>query len=651
MHMCTLLANGFQGFSTMSLASIIDLKAGVSLIKMDRNFFALKTFFSLDSPAVQATWEGLINILIDLRDWDAFKVLVDAAIRAHRVSWIKNHATLLVNNIALAGFARMESLSAQLLSADIIVSLPQRLLNEILFRVACQLDTRTMKSLVEAGASFVNFTGEMHRDGILDVPQEGRRFRPTWNSCESKQLTSLLLMAGFDVDWYISPWFGKRLFPGISSDKRWDWPIYARWHTREDGNRISSFGPFKQDPVFLLDILWVQGHLALYETMLPHSRSAKERVTVSGLLIATHAGDDQLRIYLDSRLDDARLDRCMILEIALSLAASRGNTAAIESLVRYDVNVDTPMLVDEFSPVLEAAKNSQIDALSVLINTGADVKRINDYFLRRHPHWSYEVFDYLSHQRIVPKLDAMSLLMAIDRDPLDERLVDLILQTGVQIDTLLRGINLIQRAIRRNSGIKAVRFLHSRGVEIHSRPCPVTGATMLHDVFKGRRPYQEMVEIVEFLLDNGAHCKTDVEQGGPTILELLAFHGGHGNWPLDLFNTLLDRGASVNGPKERFPHFEAIPVWGSLINSGQATEELIWRIIDMGTDIHTSRWNGRTPLQLSILCGRYEMAFQLLMRGADVNAPALQPHGRTALQAACDRHDVTLSVYHKLSNT
>ncbi|KAI1741385.1 hypothetical protein F4680DRAFT_447295 [Xylaria scruposa] len=642
MHMCTLLANGFEGLNTMTLASIIDLKAGVSLIRIDRNFSALKTFLSLDSSAVQATWEGLVNILIDLREWDAFKVVVDAAIKAHRVSWIKSHAALLVNNIALADSAVGESLSAQLLSADIIVSLPQRLLNEILFRVAWQLNTRTMKTLIKAGACFVNFTGEMHRDGIMKMPQEGRRFRPTWNSTESKQLTSLLLMAGFDVDCYISPEYGRGLFPGITSDQRWRWPIYARWQSTKNPNRSPLIDPFNLDPVSFLDILWVQGHLALYETMLLHSRSAKERVTVSGTLVASHAGHDQLRIYLDSRLDDEKLDRRTILEITLSLAAARGDAAAIESLVRHGVDVDTPMLVAEFSPVLEAAKNSQIEALSVLIDAGAEVTRVGDYFSRRHPSWSYEVFDYLFHQQIVPKLDAMSLIIVLRRDPMDERLADLILRTSVQIDTLLHGINLIQLAIRRSCDIKAVRFLHSRGGEIHSRPCPITGTTMLHDVFKDYRPYQEAVELVEFLLYNGAHCKIDVEQGGPTILELLALHGGPGNWPLELFITLLDRGASVNGPKERFPHLEIIPVWGSLMNTRQATEELIWRVIDMGTDIHTSRWKGRTPLQLSIVLGRYEMATKLLMRGADVNAPALQLHGRTALQAACDRRDVSL---------
>ncbi|KAI0474220.1 hypothetical protein F4859DRAFT_514761 [Xylaria cf. heliscus] len=585
-------------FSSAISRSLI-IKAGVSLVKTDRNFSVLKTTFSLDYPAVQATWEGLINILIDLRDWDALRVLVNAAIKAHRFSWINNHAPLLVNNIALVGFARWESLSTQLFSEDIITSLPQRLLNEILFRVACKLDTRTMEVLVKAGACFVNFTGDMHRDGILDVPQEERRFRPTWNACEAKQLTSLLLMAGFDVDRFISPGFSKRLFPGISSDKRWHWPIYVCRQSAED-------------PVFLLDILWIQGHLALYEAMLPHSRSAKERVTVSGILVATHAGDDQLHIYLDSRLDDGRLGQRMMLETALSLAAARGDDAAIQSLVRHGVNVDTPMLVGEFCPVLGAAKYSQIDALRALINAGAD-------------------------------LDAMLLIMTIDRDSIDEQLAELILRTSVPVDTLLHGINLIQLAIRRSGGnIKAVRFLHSRGVEIHSRPCPVTGATMLHDVFTDYRPYQDAVELVEFLLDNGASCKIDVEQGGPTILELLAFHGSRNNWPLELFLTLLDRDASVNGPKERFPHLEAIPVWGSLIHSRQATDELIWRVIDMGTDIHTSRWKGRTPLQLSILCGRYEMASQLLMRRADVNAPALQSHGRTALQAACYRHDASL---------
>ncbi|KAI0538524.1 hypothetical protein GGR58DRAFT_501189 [Xylaria digitata] len=326
--------------------------------------------------------------------------------------------------------------------------------------------------------------------------------------------------------------------------------------------------------------------------MLPHSRSAKERATMSGVLVATHAGDDQLRIYLDSRLEDARPDRCIILEIALSLETARGDAPAIESLVRYGVNVDTPMLVDKFCTILKAAKNSQIDALSAVVNTGPDVKRISAYFLRRHPSWSYEVFNYLFRRRIVPKLDAMSLINIIGKDPLDERLVDPILQTSVQIDTLLHGINLIQLTIQRFCGIKAVRFLHSRGVEIHRFS-----------------PYQEAVELVEFLLDNGTHCKIDVEQGGPTILELFAFHGGRGNWSLELFITLLDRDASVNGPKERQKNLSGV----------------------------SSKWEP-TSTQVDGKAARH------------CNFPFSASHDRTALQAACDRHDVSLGFVRHLSD-
>ncbi|KAI1330013.1 hypothetical protein F5Y16DRAFT_416605 [Xylariaceae sp. FL0255] len=122
MHVCTLLANGFGLYYLENTADVV---AGFSLIKIHQNLPALKAFFGLDSPAVQATWKGLITLFrLPKLDWEAFQILVEIGFQVHGAAWIKQNSTHLIRTVALGGWQKMEPISSLLLSKDILETMP-----------------------------------------------------------------------------------------------------------------------------------------------------------------------------------------------------------------------------------------------------------------------------------------------------------------------------------------------------------------------------------------------------------------------------------------------------------------------------------------------------------------------------------------------
>ncbi|KAI0427177.1 ankyrin [Xylaria sp. FL1042] len=624
MDVCTFHANGFSWEETAK--AFDNVEAGVSLIKIDRNLPALKTFFSLELPAVEATWAGFIQLMSDLRDWDAFRILVKIGLDIHKGAWARRYADFLFKSAAKAGFDKMGSLAGRLISTEVFYSWSPETVNEILFLAACQLDTATVSVLTQAGACFTSIPPILKSLGQ----------RKGWRMSDFEQFTSLLLKAGFQIDC-------KTFELGAT---RADWTVYPLC-VAEKPNAVR--GMIQRFQAYFLDCLWIHGQHNLYKAMGARSQRLREQINIPGIVIAAHDGPEQLQLYLELRKEEQGSDRETILEIALCMAADIGDTNAIQSLVDLGVNPNTPRLREEHHPLLAAAENSRIDALRVLIGLGADTTRIKDYFPYVESYWDEtnwqpDVVKYLFREGVIEKLGIRSLIEAIQQSPMDEDFADMVLQTSVPFDAMMDGLNLIQIAIRKRCDVDAVKFLHSRGVEVHSRPCPEQGTTMLHDAVKyGRHTsYKEMNALVEFLLEKGADCTT--EWGGPTILELLAFTCAKKNYPLDLFTFLLDRGAKLVRPRKVFWHNNN-PVLMALIRCQQVSDDLILRIMNSGADTHctkyqysvTSPHHQWTPLQAAIHEGHHEVARQLLfIRGADINAPAFAICGCTALQAACN---------------
>lgn len=131
--------------------------------------------------------------------------------------------------------------------------------------------------------------------------------------------------------------------------------------------------------------------------------------------------------------------------------------------------------------------------------------------------------------------------------------------------------------------------------------------------------------IVEKLIDVG-----DITSNSDLLLEACIVGGySHLTTRLHIFEFLLQNGAK---PKASSLLTSAIVARCSLI--------LATRLVDAGCDVNP-RPNVRnpdliyTPLQAAALQGRLDLVTMLVNRGADVNAPASQDYGSTALQAIC----------------
>ncbi|KAI1330012.1 ankyrin repeat-containing domain protein [Xylariaceae sp. FL0255] len=497
-----------------------------------------------------------------------------------------------------------------------------------------------MAAFMKAGARFIDFRV---RFDVLQALAWARFQSSSEKLLDPKQL-DLLFAAGFDVDCIIDKEEYSVDRTLLDRDTYWFLKMHGYFpYLRDTTGRLGVETTGKRPrQIFFLDLLWFKGHIDLYNILVPHSKRSHERSTISGVLAAAHTGKHHLQTYLESRIGDRGLDQQVILEVALSVAALQDHTLAMRSLAGVCVNLDTPTLGISFCPFVTAANKSRIGVLDALIHLGVGYARFHTYIIEYLPTWKPGVLMLLInrgglgeiHEEVLQGLWMGSLMSALQEHPIDEELIDKILQSFVPVHTMIDGINLIQHGIRQGLAADAVKLLYSRGVEIHSRPCPQTGNTMLHDaVARYCISYANMAAIVEFLMENGANCTMDVETGGISILELLVKYCPTGEPPLDLFWSLFNKGAIVKGPVERF--YRISPSLVAILTYHQVSDEDVLRLVELGADEYFPDWECESPLQAAILYGRYKVAYHLLKRGADINAPACPERGHTALQAAC----------------
>lgn len=205
----------------------------------------------------------------------------------------------------------------------------------------------------------------------------------------------------------------------------------------------------------------------------------------------------------------------------------------------------------------------------------------------------------------------------------------------------IHGMDMLHLSIQNDCSLQVAQFLLQRGFSIHSRPCRITGNTMLHSALLSQSA--DRSEIVDLILRKGANYM--VGGAGMTILEAsLADNAGALSSPqeyLAIFRRLFALGAPVI-----FSQAHRVgPVRRCLINlllEADAPDDLILEVVSAGCDVNDCGGGTRrhtTPLQQAIERGRLELADKLIRRGADVCAPPGEDRygfHYTALQKACD---------------
>lgn len=208
------------------------------------------------------------------------------------------------------------------------------------------------------------------------------------------------------------------------------------------------------------------------------------------------------------------------------------------------------------------------------------------------------------------------------------------------VDFQLHGMDLLHLAIQNSCSLGVAEFLLKKGFEIHSRPCSMTGYTMLHSALLSQS--MDRSDIVDRLLQGGAEYMVD--GGGMSILEAsLADNAGtlsRSQEYLAVFKRLFKLGAPISFPQERRVG-RARRCLITLLLEANAEDDLVLELVDAGADVN-DRGGGThthtTPLQQAIERGRLTLAVELIRRGANVCAAAGEDRygfHYTALQKAC----------------
>ncbi|TRX91252.1 hypothetical protein FHL15_007857 [Xylaria flabelliformis] len=194
---------------------------------------------------------------------------------------------------------------------------------------------------------------------------------------------------------------------------------------------------------------------------------------------------------------------------------------------------------------------------------------------------------------------------------------------------------------KRGVATPIIKKLIDRGAALRTHPGNLRPNNFLYHVIRFGIRQSDILDLVTYIL---------VAQGGiqfpslhqPCLLEACfqderVFHlNGEEvtNRGLPIFNILLDYGAPIANSG----------VLAHLI-SHRPTMDLVQMIINRGANINAYSGQGlenmrfpqpqSTPLQMAISVGDLELVKFLIDNGASINLPAKGPHGKTALQAAC----------------
>ncbi|TRX89464.1 hypothetical protein FHL15_009633 [Xylaria flabelliformis] len=610
------------------------------------NKSVLKDFFTQDLIAMVATWAELIRLSTESKSGEAFQTLVEIGFTTHDGEWIQQHVDILVSSTTELGSKNAGSVARRLLSAENVRDQARKSAASeytTIFNPE-RLDFEMISEFNLAGVTF-------HADAICYLfLQSTRSPNPVENT---RQLFNSLRMAGYNFD------------------RRVSYDVLTGLNFRYDGvpQLVRHEADFLEDSICELDYLWFIVGNDISEAIISHGTIFKTRITIVGLTMAARGGIEQLSLYLNSRpaWDHKRQ---ILLELAFSIAAGLGDVAAIRSFREAKVDPNAHMLLSRLMgidvdchPLMRAARGKQWDAVHMLVEMGAELRSeirnfnpLSAAISKPKPLSNtkrldqLEIIRYFIGKDLVDVYGVDALIEAVVPPYrewgvefiTDEEVVDMLLEAGVEIDKIMEdGKDILHFAIERGCNLKTVEFLISRGAQIHSKPCRRDGKTMLHSAAASKS--KDRQKIVELLVCSGADCTT--EWGGPTILEsalsVTSLDPAKNELSLQLFAFLLDRGAQLNVPEDRLPGVreEWAPIVTLLLRL-KAPDALIYKTIQAGADLSST---GRctspdyfTPLQYAIYEGRHDVARYLITRGVDVDAPAEEGYGRTALQAACD---------------
>jgi ankyrin repeat protein len=389
----------------------------------------------------------------------------------------------------------------------------------------------------------------------------------------------------------------------------------------------------KVDHLSLLDWVYLNKR-KLYSMILSRSQHAKRSLTISGILYAANASRQALSQYLNSMppIEDWR--RRNKLESALCEAADYIDQPieVVRILLEFGVDPNVETVCEESSsPLVTAAMANDIDLAELLLDAGADINA-PDVLATAAENGDFDILNlFIDEGADIEAFGADALRAAGFGNNL--AIVKLLLSAGADINYPAApkgGRTLLQKAVW-NGNLRTIRYLIDQGADINAPPSHSDGYTALQ--VAARRGH---MEVVKLLLALGADINSAPSRnGGTTALEASATYKPP-SARAELFQLLLDQGATINRPKAQ-RHYRNWSSALTILVKNSAGEDLIRSALSAGADINELGHGkgARTPVQAAAEVGSIAVVQLLLDNGANINAPPGKEYGRTALQAAC----------------
>jgi ankyrin repeat protein len=270
-------------------------------------------------------------------------------------------------------------------------------------------------------------------------------------------------------------------------------------------------------------------------------------------------------------------------DVSLFDAARRGDHAAIRQLLRnthVEVNAPGP---DGGTALLAAVERDDATAAELLLAAKADVKAANRY-------------------GVTPIVAACNTGNAT--------LVEKLLAAGADPNTALPEGETALMTAARTGRVAVVRALLARGADINAKE-PLRGQTALMWAAA-----ENNADVVRALVEAGADVKTR-SNGGFTAF-LFAVRGGR----TETVRALLELGADANESVQT-PAMAAGRGGAGGGGGGVGQQQTLAQVFNTGLRGRGTGTAGASALQIAIVNAHFELAGELLERGADPNTSAL----------------------------
>ena len=604
----------------------------------------LLTLLNNDLPTIRAAWEALIDLSY-LHKWrNAFSQLIDVGLK--RKDWInpKKHEFLSI----AASFGSLDVVQKLLnigarpdhpvddTYLDVAISRAVHARSLSCARVLIQnCDVNRIINERERRSNFVVFLRSNYiPTGIKDeVPNIHLDIRV------QDEVLRMFLDAGADVD---------------SIQEVYEYSQLLAFHRK---NRV----PQMWRPTILEQCLYERQ--ILFKTLVHYSRRASTEITRAGICLAAEQGRRRLGQYLDERPGQNSLERKAFLELILAeqFTDSRYdiNTKLVLSLIDFGVDIHLPFLrmmgvrtnVSKimYRVVVEAARDDSdlptATLLSLLLTQGAIIDET--IIQRAVANKGLGTLPFLAQLGAdIKNLGGQALVTAARSNNWEA--VSWLLGAGIDVNAGIsfRGerrtvISLVNdkgcrlhnwAALSKCSGAswEMIQYLLCCGAKLRSNPDETHPFTFLRESIQASCRDDDLLAKTRLYLDCEINLR-DPAGSNALLLEacLESVLEEKRHQPLATFELLFQRGAPVTPGS----------ALALLIYNG-GRHGLIEDVLDAGADIHSHFGHGLgvclSPLQAAAGRGDQELVSMLLSRGADINQPAADICGKTALQAACE---------------